>query len=315
MTGRRVRAIGGWAMAIAMVLTALVAAPAGAGKDRSAPTAPTNLRVTGMTPYSISLAWSASKDSSGIASYTICCTNSNSMTVSGTTTAFTYTKGVESGSSFSLFVVARDTAGNGSKMSNVVTGTTPRDLVPPTKPVVTVTNVGPTSVSLAFSTVEEGPVWWSVAMDGATLVNGSRESTATFGLLEPESTHTFRVTARDFGGNTSVSDPVTVTTEARDTTDTAAPTPVTDVFPFIQEPDGETWLHFTESTDDTTPQDLIVYDVYLNGEFSHSIMGFNRMIEYGVPMSFNTWTIIAVDESGNESEPVSITTNNTGSFG
>jgi hypothetical protein len=39
------------------------------------------------------------------------------------------------------------------------------------------------------------------------------------------------------------------------------------------------------------------------------------MIEYGVPMSFNTWTIIAVDSNGNESAPVSITTNNTGNFG
>jgi hypothetical protein len=40
-------------------------------------------------------------------------------------------------------------------------------------------------------------------------------------------------------------------------------------------------------------------------------MGFNRMIEYGVPFSHNDWTIIAVDANGNESTPVSITTNNT----
>ena len=78
---------------------------------------------------------------------------------------------------------------------------------------------------------------------------------------------------------------------------------------------GETWLLWTESTDDVTSQFAIHCDIYLHGAFSHSVVGFHRRIEYGVPLSFNTWTILAVDAAGNEPAPVSITTSNTGNFG
>ena len=311
MTGRRTSTNGGRAIALAVVLAALVAAPAIAAQDRTAPTAPSNLRVIGTTPYSVSLAWTASKDRSGIASYTICCGDNTHATVGGSTTSFTYTAGMESNRTFSFVVWAKDGAGNVSKASNTVTVTTPRDVTPPGKPVVTVTDIGPTYLSLAFTSVEEGPVWFSVELDGATIIVISRESTALIGPLQPESTHTVRVRARDFAGQWSpFSDPLMVTTEPRDTSDTTAPTPITGLFPYMVAQDGETWLLWTESTDDTTPQDMIVYDIYMNGVFNESIMGFDRMIEYGVPFSLNTWTIIAVDANGNESTPVSITTDN-----
>jgi len=38
--------------------------PALAVRDRIPPTRPTNLRVTGMTPYSVALAWNPSTDNS-----------------------------------------------------------------------------------------------------------------------------------------------------------------------------------------------------------------------------------------------------------
>jgi chitodextrinase len=100
---------------------------AAAGRDRTAPTTPTNLRITGLTPYSVSLAWNASKDSSGIASYTICCANVSSQIVSGSATSATYTNGLEASRQFSLFIVAKDNAGNYSKNSNSVSFTTPAD--------------------------------------------------------------------------------------------------------------------------------------------------------------------------------------------
>ncbi len=70
--------------------------------------------------------------------------------------------------------------------------------------------------------------------------------------------------------------------------------------------DGETWLFWDKSTDDTTAQSVIEYRVLLNGVFDHSIVGFNRTILYGNPNSWNTYTVIAVDASGNESAPASI---------
>jgi len=200
--------------------------PALGARDRSAPTTPGNLRITALTPYTVSLAWDASKDNSGIASYKICCAYTNSETVSGTATTHTYTKGLEASRQFSLIIVAIDNAGNYSKNSNSVSFTTPPDTTPPTKPTVTVTDIGPTHISLAWSSVEDGPnVWFAVTMDGNSVISGGRATSGTFGALEPATTHTFTVQAADFANNLSpLSDPVTVTTAPRDASDTTPPT-------------------------------------------------------------------------------------------
>jgi chitodextrinase len=42
-----------------------------AGRDRTPPTAPTNLRVTNLTQMSVTLAWDASTDNSGSFSYSL----------------------------------------------------------------------------------------------------------------------------------------------------------------------------------------------------------------------------------------------------
>jgi hypothetical protein len=51
-----------------LAFTSMLPAPAdaAAAKDRSAPTTPTNLRVTGTTASSVSLAWNASTDKGGV---------------------------------------------------------------------------------------------------------------------------------------------------------------------------------------------------------------------------------------------------------
>lgn len=50
-------------------------------RDRTPPTQPRDLRVTAITPYSVSLAWTLSTDNSGRFSYVICCANVSSQTV------------------------------------------------------------------------------------------------------------------------------------------------------------------------------------------------------------------------------------------
>ena len=300
---------------IAALILAMLAgqSTAYAAGDRTAPTTPTNFRITALTPYTVSLAWDASRDKSGIASYTICCANVSSQIVSGSATSVIYTQGLEALRSFSLFIIARDNAGNWSKNSNSVSFTTPRDVTPPTKPTVTVTDVGPTHVSLAWSSVEDGPnVWFAVYMDDNRLMLGSRDTSATFGALEPQTTHTFVVRAEDFAHQWSPpSDPVTVTTDARDTTDTTPPTmPGNLTTNGMNWSDGETWLFWSQSTDNSSPQSVIEYRVLLNDVYDHSVVGFNRTILYGIPFSFNTYTVIAVDASGNESAPATILVDN-----
>ena len=289
----------------------LPVSPASAARDRTPPTTPTNLRVTGMTPYSVSLAWNPSTDNSGSVTYQICCANVSSETFPGPASTRVYRAGLEAGRSFTLFIVARDATGNYSKQSNTVTFTLPRDTTSPTKPTVTVTDVGPTHVSLAWSSVEDGPnVWFNVYMNGSPVRQSVKDTSGTFGPLQPETTYSFTVQARDFGGNVSpVSDPINVTTEARDTNDTTPPsTPANFRDNGMSFQDGETWLFWDQSTDNADPQSVIRYDVYVNGGFDHSLLGYNQTVVYGNPGVENTYQVIAVDSAGNQSAPATLTT-------
>lgn len=297
---------------IVLILALILAvSPVSAARDRTPPTTPKNLTVTAMTPYSVSLTWTPSTDNSGSVTYTICCANVSSETFPGPASSRVYRAGLEAGRTFTLRISARDAAGNVSKYSNSVTFTLPRDTTPPTKPVVTVTDVGPTNVSLAWSSTEDGPhVWFTVFMNGNAILQGVRDTSGNFGPLSPQTTYTFRVQARDFGGNVSpMSDPVSVTTEASNGSDTTPPTPpanLTDNGMSFE--DGETWLFWEASSDDVDPPSVIRYDVYVNGTFDHSLMGNTRTVVYGNPGVENTYQVIAVDSAGNESEPASLTT-------
>jgi chitodextrinase len=294
-----------------LLVLAFAATPASAAKDRTPPTTPTNLRVTGMTAYTVSLAWDPSTDKSGSVIYTICCANVSSETFLGPASSHVYKAGLEAGRSFTLYIIARDAAGNYSKQSNTVTFTLPRDTTPPTKPAVSVTDVGPTHVSLAWSSVDDGPgVWFNVWMNGSPVVSSSKNTSANFGPLQPQTSYTFTVQARDFGGNVSpVSDPVTVTTEASDTNDTMPPTtPGNLTDNGMSFSDGETWLFWQQSTDNVDPQFAIRYDVYVNGVLDSSLMGGGSTVVYGNPGVFNTYQVIAVDSAGNQSAPASLTT-------
>jgi len=298
--------------AIVLVLALVLGVtPAQAGKDRTPPTTPTNLRVTGMTAYSVSLAWNPSTDNSGSVTYVICCANVSSETFPGPASSRVYKAGLEAGRSFTLRIVARDAAGNYSKYSNTVTFTLPADITPPTKPLVSVTDVGPTHVSLAWSSVEDGPnVWFNVYMNGSAVRQGVRDTSGTFGPLDPETTYTFTVRAMDFGGNVSpLSDPVVVTTEPVDTADTTPPTtPANFTDNGMSFGDGETWLFWQQSTDNVDPQAVILYDVYVNGVFDHSLMGYGSTVVYGNAGVENTYQVIAVDSAGNQSAPAILTT-------
>jgi hypothetical protein len=295
-------------LAVPAALATFALAPSAAdARDRRPPTAPTNLRVTGTTPYSVSLAWNPSTDDSGRLTYLICCAHSGKEWVSQSTTAHTFTAGLEAGRTFSLRVYAVDGAGNYSKASNSVTFTLPPDTTPPSKPVVSVTDVGPTHVALAWSSVEDGPhVWYDVLKDGTPTIQGSTSTAAIIPLLEPGTTYTFTVRARDFGMNTSpLSDPAAAVTEAANPDDTTPPTTPGNL-------DGSSYgceveLTWSESTDDLDPQWIIEYEVRVNDVFDHSLsLRTTRTIVYGAFTGLNTFSVAAVDTAGNRSEPATL---------
>jgi hypothetical protein len=144
----------------------------------------------------------------------------------------------------------------------------------------------------------------------AWVLQGTKNTSATFGPLTPQTSYTFTVQARDFAGNLStLSGPITVTTEASNTNDTIPPTTpgnLTDNSMSFE--DGETWLFWQPSTDNMDPSSVIRYDVYVNGIFDHSQQGATNTVVYGNPGVWNTYQVIAVDSAGNQSAPATRTT-------
>jgi hypothetical protein len=238
------------AAALAAALLIVLAPAAAYAADRTPPPAPKNLRVVGFTSFSVSLAWDPVR-AKDLASYIVRNSGVAATFVPKTETTFTWTLNLRPGQTYGFHVAATDTSGNWSPGSNQVTVTLPADTIAPTQPIVTVTEIGSTHVSLSWEVEENGPyIFSSVYQDGV--------------LVTPP-------TAPDVGGDAVASD-------------------------------GETWLFWHASTDDLTPQSLLIYEIRLNGAVDHHILGDTRTILYGVPGAINTYEVIAIDESGNRSE-------------
>ena len=293
---------------LALVLASLAfASPAAAASDRKAPTTPGNFRVTGLAPYFAHLAWSPSTDNSGTVRYQITVSNGESRSLpNGTTTTSWF---LVAGQRYTFTIRAIDPSGNRSGSAST-SATIPLDRTAPTAPALNVAGTGATHVSLNWTaSVEDGPyaVKYTLYVDGAPLDVGSVTSYAVDGL-SPQTTHTFRVVARDFAQNVSPSsNTVTATTAAADPNDTTPPTMPAQLCTCGMEfQDGETWLRWIASTDNTTPASRIVYRVLVNGVLDHELLGYTRSILYVPVGQTNRIDVVAVDEAGNRSAPATV---------
>ncbi|WP_246082760.1 glycosyl hydrolase family 18 protein [Nonomuraea diastatica] len=93
----------------------------GGGGDTSAPSVPGNLRTTGVTDRSVSLAWNASTDNVGVTGYEVYRDGNLITTVTGTTHSDT---GLSPETRYAYTVRARDAAGNRSAAGNTASATT-----------------------------------------------------------------------------------------------------------------------------------------------------------------------------------------------
>ena len=75
---------------LAILLSVFGTSPALAARDRTPPTKPTNLRVTALTSYKLSLAWNPSTDNSGTFSYKVVVSDGAIYTLPQTQTTFNY---------------------------------------------------------------------------------------------------------------------------------------------------------------------------------------------------------------------------------
>ncbi|WP_442951182.1 glycosyl hydrolase family 18 protein [Paenibacillus sp. 481] len=186
----------------------------GGGGDTIAPTAPANLRTTGVGPTNVSLAWDASSDNVGVVSYDLFQGANKIASVTGTSFAVT---GLTPNTSYTFTVKALDAAGNVSPASNelpVNTGGGPLDPTPPSAPTnVQVTAKSNTTVSLSWtaSTDNVGVTGYKVVY-GTNSVTVSTPATTLTGLT-PNTLYTFTVTAFDAAGNSSTGTDIQVTTD------------------------------------------------------------------------------------------------------
>src|SRR5215213_2541669 len=299
------------AAALALFLSLVLgASPALAAGDRQAPTKPTNLHVTSLTSYKLSLAWNPSTDNSGSFSYKVVVGNGSTYTVPQTQTTFSYF--VAPIGTYSVYVYAVDGSGNKSTKSNTVSATPPPDTTAPTPPVVSLSGVNPTEISLSWSaSTDDGPyLFYQVFVNGSPNVDTRANRFAVVQGLTPETTYQITVKARDLYGPPNVSAPsnvLTVTTAAVSATDTEPPASPGNLNGYVVD-DGarEINLFWTESFDNQTPQASIVYEVYLNGVLDDTTCC-DRAILYATHGGENTITVIAVDDAGNRSAPASIT--------
>jgi chitodextrinase len=312
-SGLHRRAASGLIVAAVLVLTVVVeaAVASAAPKDRSAPTTPTDLRVTGTTASSVSLTWNPSTDKGGVTRlrYIVVDSRGFGTLVWHPQTTVRITS-LTPGATYSFHVYAEDGAWNRSGNSNTVTATLPRDTTPPTPPVLSVTGVTPSEVWLSWTaSTDDIPLnlaGYRVLVDGAPATNvlWLSERQAAVRHLTRDTTYSFMIEARDRSGNVATSNTVAQLTPA--STDTEAPTAPGNLRWISEHGDCEVVLGWDQSTDNVDAQPSIRYEFYLNGVLNDLAIGVDSMLTYGFRgAELSTFTLVAVDRSGNASAPSS----------
>ena len=276
---------------------------------QSAP-APRNLRVTGVTDWTVALAWDAPKGKVPV-SYVVQCSNGNSTTVAGSQTSTTFSSGFDYNRTYSFRMFAVSSSGVWSGASNTVTATLLSDTTPAARPVVSSTATGPTHVDLAWSYADNDPSPRFDIYVNDQLWHGQvagRDKRVVF--LSPGTTYTFTARARDSAGNWSeMSDPFVATTPAADANDHQPPTMPPGFWGGIIDGATEAMVFWANSTDNVTPQEHIRYYLYVNGRFDGAtVHPYPRQFTmYLTPGIVNTIEVYAVDEAGNRSAPATMT--------
>ena len=179
--------------------------------DKTPPSTPTNVRVTDTQTARVSIAWDASTDNLGVASYQVLRNGSVVATTPASQLTFTDT-GLKPKTTYKYTVRAVDTSRNTSATSAAATTTTLADTVAPDPPVVTVTGTTASSVSLAWNKPADnvGTVSYKVLRNGVVVTSTTRTTFTNTGL-HAGTTYQFSVRAFDAAGNWSESDPVSAT--------------------------------------------------------------------------------------------------------
>src|SRR5215208_7516380 len=253
------------ALALTLALVTVSAAPAKRPPppgDGGGSSAPTNLRITASSETSISLAWDAATGGSSSWWYCVVRNGDGCLRVDPPQTALSLSR-LWPGRTTTYTVVTVDVNGHRSAPTNSVTHTTPPDTTPPSPtPVVSLQNAWPTRITVSWTLARDELTQTShdLYIDGVVHFEAYLNPWTIF-YLDPESTHTFQVKARDYFGNTVESNVLTVTTPPK--TDNNPRCRRTLQFSSETAP-PELWLTWNQSSDDTDAASPILYETYLN---------------------------------------------------
>lgn len=276
-----------------------------------APTAPSNLRVTGMTSSTVALAWDPSTDNSGRFVYVVLFNGGLIQTVPQTQTTLIWIPRLELGQTYSFLVYAVDFENNQSSNSNTVTVTIPSTPTPFTAPAITVTEVGVRHITLSWLATGGTPYIRYLIYKNGVLIN--QQPTAdlayTFYLLQPATTYTITVQARDRLNTLSPPGEIQVTTQPSNPNDVTPPTMPGNLTAYVNGGDREMSLGWTQSVDDFDAQSVIRYDVYVNGVLEDILIGKSFLQTLYGEFGVNTVTVIATDTAGNQSTAATIIVN------
>jgi chitodextrinase len=197
--------------------------------DTNAPSSPTNLRKTGATETSISVAWSSSNDNIGVAGYGMY----RAGAFVGSTAATSYTfEGLSCNTNYTVAVDAYDAAGNRSFKLPLTasTGACPASdtTVPTTPSPFTIKSTTATSISFEWggSTDNVGVVGYGVYRGGTRMAT-TPYTTYTLTGLSCGTSYVVGADAYDAAGNRSTVVSATAQTGSCDSSAPSAPSGVT----------------------------------------------------------------------------------------
>jgi chitodextrinase len=273
--------------------------------------APKNLRVSGVTDWTVGLAWEAPKGKVPSSYVVQCITNGRTMGVAGSQTTATFSSGFDYNRTYSFRVYAVSSTGTWSSASNTVTATLLNDTTPAAKPVVSSTGSGPTHVDLTWSYGDTDPSpRFDIYVNGQLWYGQVAGTAKRIVFLNPGTNYTFMVRARDSAGNWSdMSEPLTMTTPAADANDHEPPTTPPGFWGQVIDGATEAMVFWGNSQDNVTQPEHIRYYLYLNGQLDGATVDpyphqFTMYLTLGV---VNTIAVYAVDEAGNRSVPATMT--------
>ena len=279
--------------------------------DTTAPTVPAGLTAVALSPGVVRLTWDASTDNAGYVNYNVYVDGlpARGMLPDDNVPRKVDIFNLRAGRTYELSVRAYDASGNFSAPAAVMlTMPLGTDTQPPPAPLNLQT--GPTQISR----VELGWGWpagntdvaaFEIYMDGELVGENlfdvhylGIDTWFTVRLLEPGTTHTFTVKARDEAGNVSgASNPVTVTLlPSSDTEPPSAPTNLTgSTHPNCAFIDFS-WGHSTDNVDPWWELDYAIFEDGL-------LRGYYRGEVFETSFGRHTFYLRAVDRSGNMSAP------------